>query len=54
MLLASLREQEKAPRTIRNIHSTLRSLFNDLIDEEIVDALRGGREFPPGSTRQLP
>jgi integrase len=37
-LLASLREQEKAPRTIRNILSTLRSLFNDLIDDEMIDA----------------
>jgi integrase len=36
-MLASLREQEKAPRTIRNIYSTLRSLFTDLIDEDIVD-----------------
>ena len=36
-LLAALRAQDKAPRTIRNIHSTLRCMFNDLLDEEIVD-----------------
>ncbi|PRP98550.1 site-specific integrase [Enhygromyxa salina] len=36
-LLAALREQDKAPRTIRNIHSTARSLFNDLLDDEIVE-----------------
>ena len=36
-LLAALREQDKALRTIRNILSTLRGLYNDAIDEEIVD-----------------
>lgn len=37
-LLAMWRRADKAPRTIRNILSTLRSLYNDLIDDEIVDA----------------
>jgi integrase len=37
-LLALWRKADKAPRTIRNFLSTLRSLFNDLIDDEIVDA----------------
>ncbi len=36
-LLAALIEQDKAPRTIRNVHSTLRSVFSELIDEEIVE-----------------
>jgi integrase len=37
-LLAMWRRADKAPRTIRNFLSTLRSLFNDLIDDEIVDS----------------
>ncbi|NVB39575.1 site-specific integrase [Pseudenhygromyxa sp. WMMC2535] len=36
-MLAALRQQNKAPRTLRNILSTLRMLYTDAIDEELVE-----------------